>query len=291
MLGLVRPKPLKPGDVVRVVAPATNFDRTLFFRGLDWLSRSFRVRFEPDITKRDGAFAGTDGRRLQELNRALSCPDAAAVVTARGGYGCTRIIDAVDFAAALKAPKWLVGFSDVTALHLRLQRLGLRSLHAHNVTGLGVGDSEERQRWLAALTGEPSAHAYDLETLYPGRAAGILVGGNLSLLAVSVQMGARELPEGAVLFLEDVGELPYRVDRLLIRLEDLGVFDRVSAVVTGYFTSPSSQADAMRDVLRRQARRVRVPWLHGLAVGHERPNHPLELGAWGTVTAGRFTWM
>lgn len=282
----VRPAPLSPGDVVRVVAPAGAFDRTLFFRGLGWLASVFRVRFEPDVRARLRFLAGPDERRSGELQRALDDGEARAVLVARGGHGCTRLIDRIDFSPLTRRPKWLVGFSDATALHAMLQHWGVRSLHAHNVTGLGVGDAREREAWLAALTGPPRSRSYELTTLYGGNAVGPLCGGNLAVLAAALSGRAPQLPSGAVLFLEDVREAPYRVDRLLVELERHGVFDRVAGIVTGYFTPHNPETTA---VLAAAAARLRVPWLHGLPCGHERPNVPLELGAPATIQPGRLT--
>lgn len=282
MQGLERPPALSRGDIVRVVAPAGAFDRALFFRGLGWLAQHFRVRFDPGILARTGFLAGTDERRIGELDAALSCPLSRAIVAARGGHGCTRIVDRVDFAPLERHPKWLVGFSDLTAIHLELQSRGLRSLHAHNVTGLGPSDALERGRWILPLVSSEHAQSFSLHQLYPGPAEGPLWGGNLTLLSASL-CSDRLLPEpGAVLLLEEVGEAPYRLDRLLVELERRGVFDRVSGVVSGYFTPPSAGHEATARVLAEFARRVRVPWLHGLPCGHERPNYAIELGAYAS---------
>jgi muramoyltetrapeptide carboxypeptidase len=272
--------------VVSVVAPAGAFDVTLFFRGLGWLATTFRVRFAPDIRARFRYLAGEDARRADELSQALACRQTRAVLVARGGYGCTRLLERVDFSPLANDPKWLVGFSDATALHLIFQRWGLRSLHAHNVTGLGVGDAGERTSWLDALCGKATPRSFVLERLYPGDVSGPLCGGNLAVLCAALAVRGTALPRGGILFLEDVGEAPYRVDRMLVELESRGVFDGMRGVVTGYF-SPR-QRDVL-PVLAEAARRLRLPWLHGLPCGHERPNVPLEFGAEAPLVDNRLT--
>lgn len=283
----VRPLPLSTGDAVSVVAPAGPFDRTLFFRGLGWLSSHFRVRFEPGIRTRRGYLAGDDERRAGEFERALACRETRAVLVARGGYGCTRVLERLDLSPLAENPKWLVGFSDVTALHVAFQQRGVRSLHAHNVTGLGAGDAAERAAWLDALCQPPTPRVFELERLHPGDASGPLCGGNLTVLCATLASRPRALPDGGILFLEDTGEAPYRVDRLLVELESHGVFDRMRGVVTGYFSSAAGYD--FTPVLAEAAARVRLPWLHGLAAGHERPNVPLEFGAQACLNGGRLT--
>lgn len=284
MQGLERPPALCEGDLVRVVAPAGAFDRTLFFRGVGWLAHHFRVRFEAGLFARQGFLAGDDARRVDELNRALACERTRAVIAARGGYGCTRIAARVDFSPIERHPKWLVGFSDLTALHLELQQRGLRSLHAHNVTGLGPGDTAERERWLEPLLAATAPRSFLQTRLYPGGAEGPLWGGNLTVLCAALAAARIRPPDGCVLFLEEVGEAPYRLDRLLIQLEEYGVFERAAGVVSGYFSMPGSAPDDPLPILADMARRARVPWLARLPSGHERPNHPLELGAWARLS-------
>lgn len=280
MSQFIVPPPLKPGDIVRVIAPAGPFDRTLFWRGVGWLAHHFRLSFDREAFAREGFLAGSDRRRLRELDQALDCPRAAAIVAARGGVGCTRLVGRVDFSRLRARPKWMVGFSDITALHLEAQRMGVASLHAHNVTGLGQGDAPEREAWLAALVGPPCFESAPLEMLRPGVAAGPLLGGNLALLHDSVGCGRFTPPPGYVLFLEEIGEAPYRIDRMLVGLERAGVLDRASGIVVGHVAAspPGPAGTSARDVFFRFAQRLRLPLAWGLEAGHGRPNHPLALG-------------
>jgi muramoyltetrapeptide carboxypeptidase len=278
---VIVPPALRPGDRVRVIAPSGPFDRTLVLRGLGWLRERYDVKFDASLFERDGYLAGPDARRLSELNVALRDPDARAIVATRGGYGLTRIAHAVDTEALRKHPKWLVGFSDVTALHVEAQRAGVASLHAHNVAGLGRGDAHARASWLDALERPDAPRRYSgLTVMRTGHAEGRIVGGNLTVLFTCAAIGRLRLPAGAVLLLEDVGEAPYRVDRMLTALFVSGALDAVAAVLVGSFTDapPGQYGVPLEHVLRERLGALAVPVLSGLPVGHGARNEPVHLG-------------
>jgi muramoyltetrapeptide carboxypeptidase len=276
----VRPPDLQRGDIIRVIAPAGPFDRPLFFRGLGFLSETFRVRFSRSSFERQGYLAGDDARRLAELNQALRCPETRAIVCARGGFGCTRIAAQADFNAVQTAPKWLVGFSDVTALHCELQRRQMMSVHAANVTGLGMGHGPTRESWSQALMGSPKI-AHTLSPLRPGRVTGPVIGGNLTLLVHSLAAGRLWVPDQALLFLEEVSEAPYKVDRLLRSLAQAGVFDRVSGLVMGQFTHCGQETGpgSVRSLIAEIAQQHRLVAACGLQAGHEPRSTPIVLGS------------
>jgi muramoyltetrapeptide carboxypeptidase len=278
---VIVPPALRPGDRVRVVAPSGPFDRALVLRGLGWLRTRYDVTFGASLFDRDGYLAGPDALRLSELNLALRDPDARALVVARGGYGLTRIAHAIDTEALRRHPKWIVGFSDVTALHAEAQRAGVASLHAHNVAGLGRGDAHGRARWLEALE-RPTAprHFGGLTIIRAGTAEGAIVGGNLTVLFTCAAAGRLRFPPGSILVVEDVGEAPYRVDRMLTALLVSGRLDDVSGVLVGSFTdAPSGQYGVpIERVLRERLERLAVPVLAGFPLGHGPKNEPVHLG-------------
>lgn len=287
---LKSPGALEPGCEVQVVAPAGRFDRTLFFRGLGWLARHYRVRFDPDIFDRQSYLAGSDERRSREINDALRNKSIRALVCARGGFGCTRIIERLDGEALRNDPKWLVGFSDISALHAYWQSQGVQSLHAHNVTGLGPADADERERWRQALQLDARPLNVELRTLYPGHARGPFVGGNLAVVCAALTAFDKlPWPDGFILFVEEVNEAPYRIDRLLTQLEQTGVFDRAAGVVSGQFTACGAGPE-VQPLLAATAARHRLPWVHGLAAGHDRPNLPLKLGEVASIGDGRLSF-
>jgi muramoyltetrapeptide carboxypeptidase len=233
------------------------------------------------MLERRGYLAGSDQRRLDELNEALSDPNARALVAVRGGYGATRICPRADFSALERYPKWCVGFSDFTAIHLEALRAGVASLHAANLTGLGRGDAPARQDWLEALEAPLSRRLFPgLEVLRPGRATGTLVGGNLTLLLMATASGKLTLPTDAILFFEEVNEAPYRIDRMLTALRCSGKLSELRGVCLGDLAADGAHAvrraalDAVLDCLGD----LGVPVLAGLPVGHGARNQALPLG-------------
>lgn len=274
------PPALFPGARVRVIAPSSPFDRTLFFRGVGWLGERYRVSVGAHALERAGFLAGSDSSRLADLDEALADPELHAIVAARGGYGAGRIAHLAHWSALRQHPKWLVGFSDVTLLHIEAARVGVASLHAENAAGLGRGDARARAEWIAAL--EQPWTPRDLQGSHGlgERAEGVLVGGNLTMLFTAQAAGRLTLPKGAILAIEDVTEAPYRVDRMLTALRIAGVFEHVSGVVVGDFTDCAAgrHGVAVEAVLEEQLRDLGVPVLFGVPFGHGRPNAPLPLG-------------
>lgn len=275
------PPPIIPGDTLRIVAPSGPFDKTLFYRGLAWLRERYHVIWARGMLERRGYLAGSDQRRLDELNEALDDPKARAIVAVRGGYGATRICHRADFSALTRHPKWCVGFSDFTAIHLEALRAGVASLHAPNLTLLGRGDATARQAWLEALEAPLARRVFSgLEVLGPGRSSGTLVGGNLTLLFTAAASGQLELPRGAILLIEEVNEAPYRIDRMLTALCCSGKLDGLGGVCVGDLAADGAQVmrraalNAVLDCLRH----LDVPIVAGLPVGHGRVNHPIPLG-------------
>jgi len=287
----VIPAPLQPGARIRVIAPSGPADRALVLRGMGWLGERYRVEFDWSLFERDGFLAGNDARRLEELNRALAEPNLSAIVAARGGYGLTRIAHLAEYAPLLRHPKWIVGFSDVTALHVEATALGIASIHGPNASALGRADHWTRQRFLRALECPRATVRFDgLRAVRGGSASGPLAGGNLSLLFACRASGRLELPAGAILLLEDVGESAYRVDRMLSALIAGGALDGIAGVVLGDFSDcADSQRVSVHSVLAERLAPLGVPIVSGLRSGHERYNEFVMLGvpAQLDATAGR----
>ncbi len=239
------------------------------------------VRFDEGLMTRTGYLAGDDARREAELLAALDDPTVDAIVAARGGYGATRILDRIPIERVARSPKLLVGFSDVTALHALWQRAGVRSMHASMIAGLGRASDAHVARFVRALEGEAAAPLSGLSTVAEGEAEGPLVGGNLSVLAALVGTPYAPPVDGAVLLLEDVGERPYRVDRMLTTLAHAGWLSRVAGVALGAFTGspPGDDGTRIEDVLRERLSYLPVPVVAGVPAGHVDDNVALPLGA------------
>jgi muramoyltetrapeptide carboxypeptidase len=294
-LRVIFPPPLAPGDLVAVVAPSSPFPEGEFWRGLAWLHGRYRIDARPGVLARAGYLAGSDERRARELARAMCHPDVKAIVAARGGYGATRILPDLPWDAFLARPKWIVGFSDVTALHLECAARNLASVHAPNLTGLGRSAESAativptRAALLAALERPTAPRAWrDLTVVHAGRAEGLLAGGNLALVESMCAAGRLHLPDGAILVLEDVTERPYRLDRMLTALLSSGALARVSGIVFGEFVECAPGPDGVRaeEVLAERTRALGVPVVLGAPFGHGANNEAFVLGACARIDGG-----
>ena len=274
----VAPPALRPGDPVAIVAPAGPFDRESFEAGLALVKARYDARFSDDIFARHRYLAGDDARRGAELNAAFSEPEIKAVFTARGGYGSMRLLPGLK----LGTPRVFVGFSDVTAVHGALQAHGVRSLHAPVLTQLGKQPPGCVERLFSLLESPlPAGPLHSGRTVIAGIAEGPLVGGNLSVL--TRLLGTRFMPplRGSVLLLEDVGERPYRLDRMWTHLALAGAFEGLAGILLGDFTA-CDERDAdygSADVLLSLALQTGLPCAAGFAIGHGAINLPVPLGA------------
>lgn len=281
---------------MRVIAASSPFDRALFYRGVGFLAERYRVEIAPGTLDRTGFLAGSDETRLRALDEALLDDGVRAVIAARGGYGALRIAHRARWDVLARHPKWLVGFSDVTSLHLEALRVRVCSLHADNAGGLGRGDAHARARFVHGLELPASSRPFfGLSTLRGGQAEGPLMGGNLTVLFSAHAAGRLRVPDGAVLFLEDVTEASYRIDRMLTALRLSGALERVSGVVLGDFTdcSPAPHGVPVEAVLEERLGELGIPVARGLPAGHGRLNHPLLLGATVSLdaSAGNLRWL
>lgn len=291
------PPPVRPGDVIRVVAPSGPFDPRLVWRGLGWLSERYRIRYDRSIFSHHGYHAGDDARRRDELEAALSEPDVAAVWCARGGVGANRFAHTIDFSPLRRSPRWLVGFSDITALHIEAAAVSVMSLHAPHVTALGRGDAVTREQVVARLEAPAEEVAlHGLSVVTPGRASGRLVGGNLALIHACATAGRLRWPDGAILFIEDIGERPYRIDRMLTTLLVGGHLDAIAGLALGEFTAcaPGPDGVTVEAVVAELFADRSIPIVAGVPSGHGLDNLPLVLGASSTLRAsaeeGTLAW-
>jgi muramoyltetrapeptide carboxypeptidase len=292
------PPPLATGDLVAVVAPSGVLVCDELWGGLAWLRARYRIRIGTGIFARSGYLAGTDDRRRDELASAMLDHDVRAIVAARGGYGAMRVIDSLPWKEFAQSPKWIVGHSDVTALHAMAWSTSVASIHAPNVTGLGLGTcASTRGAWLAALERPTSERAWcNLRVVHPGDTGdvtGPIVGGNLALVQAMAAAGRLSIPSGGVLALEDVTEAPYRVDRMLTSLVLGGHLARAGAIVFGSFERCPAGVDGrtVDDVLDSCTRPLGIPILAGAPFGHGQRNEAFMLGALVRVRGDTVTWL
>ena len=283
---LIRPARLRAGDRVAVVAPAGPVIPERLDAGLDVLrSWGLDVRVGEHARGTDerfGYLAADDASRADDLVRAWCDPDVQAVFCARGGYGVQRMVDLLDWESlAAAGPKALVGFSDVTALHQAFAaRLGLATVHGPVVTSLGAGDDESREH-LRALLFEPTPGLSLTPSpgvgLVSGRAEGVLVGGNIALLATELGTRNSLRANESIAVLEEIGEEVYRLDRMVTQLLRAGWFDGVRGIALGDFTDCPSP-ESVRALMLDRLAPLGVPLLWGLPVGHEPRNLAFAFG-------------
>jgi muramoyltetrapeptide carboxypeptidase len=276
-------QPLKPGSLVGVVAPAGPVQaEALADVAALYARHGLRVRLFPACHAHAGYLAGPDALRLADLHAALADDEVAAIHCLRGGYGAMRLLDRIDTHLLRAKPKLLIGYSDITALHALWAQEGLASLHAPMPASdlIKPGREDDEAALFSVLLNGLRAGTVLAPALEPGTprtagvAEGVLIGGNLSLVAALMGTPWAWNPQGAILFLEDVSEEPYRVDRYLTQLRLGGVLGAVAGVVLGSFTEETYPLALLRDTLEGLGK----PVLGGWPAGHGTPNRPLPMG-------------
>jgi muramoyltetrapeptide carboxypeptidase len=294
----VKPPALRPGDTVGIVAPASNIKRSHLEAGCEALRRAgYRPYYFDSILEQELYFAGSVERRTRELEEMFVREDVRAIVCARGGYGANYVLEALDLAKIGAHPKIFVGYSDATTLLTYFyDALGLITFHGPMVAKDWAQDGGvDLASWQAALTG---ASAWDLNLaagsgacgLVDGTGEGILYGGCLSILAASLGTPFEIETAGAILFLEDVAEKPYRIDRMLMQLRLAGKLDRLRGIVFGEMRDCLQNANpgyTLEEVVLRIVGSLGVPVAYGLRSGHVTAgNMTLPIGVRARLTVG-----
>ena len=293
--------PLREGALVGVVAPAGPVDPAVLPAVEALYARhGWRARLYPSCRARHPVLpylAGDDPQRRADLHAALADDEVAAIHALRGGYGAMRLLPGIDTALLRAKPKLLMGYSDITALHALWAAEGLPSLHAPMPASdlIRPGREDDEATLVALLEGglpAGSVLAPELEPgepVHPGVAEGVLIGGNLSLVAALCGTPWAWNPHRAILFLEDVSESLYRVDRYLTQLQLAGVLHAVAGIVLGSFTESEAPEALLRERLLPLCRERGKPLLGGWPTGHGTPNRPLPLGLRVRLDAGAGT--
>jgi len=275
---------------IAIAAPARKVSPEEMEFAFRWLrDHGFDSVFDDRLYAIENIAAGTDELRASIIQEYMDRPDVDAIWMARGGYGSIRIIDRLDFTRFVKHPKPIVGFSDVTVFHGKLSRLGIPSIHASMPHILANKTPEALQSLVDALTRKPLHYEWPLSALYrPGEASGVVVGGNLSVLCG--MLGSDSFPEtdGRILFIEEVDEYIYHVERMMYALKRSGKLDHLKALLVGGLTDIHDNPDpfgkpveqAIFDVVKDYG----YPVAFGFPAGHQPENHAIVLGKEATVS-------
>jgi muramoyltetrapeptide carboxypeptidase len=291
------PPSLKKGDTIGIVCPAGYMPIEKVSECIRVLSSEwgYAVKVGRTVGNSFHYFSGTDDERTQDLQQMLDDPDVHAILFGRGGYGLGRIIDRLDFTRFRRHPKWLIGFSDITVIHCHVfSRFGIATLHAPMANAFnddGYKGPSVRSLY-EALKGRRSRyvsapHAFDRR----GRATGRLVGGNLSLLAHGCGTTSDIHPKGCILFLEDLGEYLYNVDRMMYQLKRSGKLDGLAGLILGGFTDMKDTeppfGQDIWSILRDVTAEYGYPVCFGFPVSHGKENYALKVGATHTLSVRR----
>ena len=292
---MIRPPKLRKGDKVAFIAPA----RKVVLKELEAAIKVLEawglvVVFPKGLFLEEHQFAGTDNDRINHIQSCINDEDIRALFCVRGGYGTSRIIDALDFTLLQTKSKWFVGFSDFTVLLGRLFNEGLESIHGP--VALLLDEDQEVKDVLYVTLFDSDAvrivrtcsHSYN----QLGKASGKLVGGNLSVLVN--QIGTSSFPElhGNILFIEDLDEYLYHIDRMIIQLDRIGAFQKISGLVVGYMSGMHDNAikfggDAYQ-IISNTVNKYNIPVAFGFPIGHEKKNIPVIVGKQMTLEVVEF---
>ena len=299
-------KLLKKNDKITIVAPASPFDEKKFSKGVNVIKNmGFDVSFNPDIYSKNNFFAGSDNRRLNELENAFKDKGTKAIFCARGGYGSMRLLDKIDYNIIRNNPKPFIGFSDITALlNNFVMQAGIPVIHGPVVTSSAYESKESLTYVKKLLLQGFSDYTLNLEpaiTITGGKCKGIIVGGNLTILSHLIGTPYQPDFKDKILLLEDIGEYFYRIERMMEHLRLAGILNSICGVIIGQFTNCNRliktknslenkvilkdntentilDSEIMR-IMQEYIKPYSIPSIIGFNCGHGNPNFPIVLGA------------
>ncbi len=288
-----RPPFLKLNDKVVIVSPSGNISPVYVKNAMDILKEwGLKVSVSENALRETGRFGGFIDQRLSDLQTAIDNPEVKLIFCSRGGYGAVHLLDRLDFSAIKNNPKWLIGFSDITALHAALQSQGVMSIHGP----MAKHFSDEGAASLSVLYTKAAVSGKDLNYTIPvehpllnrlGKTTGTLFGGNLSVFTSLLGSKYTNIPKNGILFIEDIGEEPYRVDRMIYQLKISGVFNKIKGLIVGQFTEyneDNKMYGTLYDSILYAVKEYDFPICFGFPVGHTRVNLPMIMGGKAILT-------
>lgn len=284
---MIRPPYLTKGNTIAIIAPARKLDEEVALKAKSVLeSWGLHVKLGKHLFSKEHSYlSASDTNRKADFQAMIDDEDVHAIFCARGGYGSTRILDQLDFGKLLKKPKWIIGFSDITSIHLKLQTLGIESIHG---TMPVLFTSDEQNMSIEALQkllfGKRDAMQVEYDNYNRmGEAEGSLVGGNLSLLVDSLGTSSALNTKNSILIIEDVGEYFYKIDRMLVQLKRANKLSFLAGLVVGHFTeiteSTLAFGESVKDIVRFHTQEYSYPIAFNFPIGHHQPNLPFIQGS------------
>ncbi len=284
------PARIRPGDTIGIVAPAGPFDHQTFLRGGRIIEdMGVQIFVPPGLFEKNRYLAGSDNHRVQYVNQLFADTSVDAIICARGGYGSMRILPLLDYDVIQNNPKIFVGFSDITILlSVLFTRCNLVTFHGPVITSLADASKETTLSLFSNVTSDIHLEIKlsGGRTITPGVATGEVCGGNLTMLCHLVGTSFAPDFENKILFLEDRGEAPYRIDRMLVHMELAGCFKGISGIILGAFEECGPIEDVM-NIIAALFEKYSVPILAGLDAGHGTHNLTIPFGIQATLDADR----
>lgn len=281
---MIIPPNLSPGDLVYISAPAKAIEGANVRAAQQILeSWGLRVQVAEHCLGRFNYFSGTDEARQADLQQGIDNPEVKAILCARGGYGCIRLVESLNWAPMIEHPKWLIGFSDVTVFHEKLSRLGIASIHGIMPLGFNEGSVEAIETLKHALFGAPYfISGPTCKENINGQASGELIGGNLAIVCSLLGTPLSYDFKDKILFLEDVGEHIYKIDRMLYALKLNGVFQQIRGLILGGFTEMEDTdvpfGKSIKQLVLEQTQALGIPIAFDFPAGHIQDNRALMFG-------------
>ena len=285
---LIQPELLKSGDTISILAPSgvlNNFDKKIEKAINIFKSWGLNVVLGNHIYDKNGHFSGTDKNREKDFQKALDNKNIKAIWCARGGYGAVRIIDKLNFDNYLKNPKWIIGFSDITVIHNKLNFLNSESIHAMMITGFeDIGQNNDSLSKLKnVLFGDSLSYSITSnKNNKTGKSEGIIVGGNLTLIQSTIGSKTELKMKDKILFIEEIGEYAYHIDRMLYSLKRAGYFENCKGLIVGQISDVKKNTTdfgrSINELILDVLDEYNFPILFDFPAGHEKTNFPIILG-------------
>jgi muramoyltetrapeptide carboxypeptidase len=285
---LIQPEYLKSGDTISIVAPSgvlNDFDNKITKAINIFESWGLNVILGNHIYDKNGHFAGTDKNREKDFQNALDNKNIKAIWCARGGYGAVRIIDKLNFNSYLKNPKWIIGFSDITVIHNKLNFLNSESIHAMMITGFEDIDqnNDSLSKLKNVLFGNNLSYSITSnKNNKAGKSEGIIVGGNLTLIQSTIGSKTELKIKDKILFIEEIGEYAYHIDRMLHSLKRAGYFENCKGLIVGQISDVKKNTTdfgrSINEIILDVLDEYNFPILFDFPAGHEKTNFPIILG-------------
>ncbi|PJA09573.1 MAG: LD-carboxypeptidase [Flavobacteriales bacterium CG_4_10_14_0_2_um_filter_32_8] len=281
-----KPRYLRKGDKIAIVATARKVSLAELQPAIEVFNNwGFEVILGKNLLNEDDQFSGTTTQRVQDLQQALDDNTIKAIFCARGGYGTVKIIDGLDFSEFQKHPKWIVGYSDVTVLHNHInQNFNIQTLHATMPINFSTNSVESLQSLKNALFGEKLSYQFDTHLLNrKGEAAGELVGGNLSIIYSLTGSVSQLDTKNKILFIEDLDEYLYHIDRMMMNLKRVGMLKNLSGLIVGGMTAMKDNTipygKTAEEIILDAVKEYDYPVCFGFEAGHISTNLALKMGA------------